>query len=122
MVPRPRTAPFSTANSFDFAIDNPGSYSNEIWTGSLTAEWDFGPGTLTNVFRLRQYDATPTAISTRPPLVLFHSTTETAQEQFSNELRYAMSFDRLDLTVWAVSGSIRIWPIPKCATCLRRPR
>lgn len=86
-------------NSFDFSIDEPGSYSNEIWTGSLTATADIGPGTLTNVFGWRKYDATTNGDIDATPLFLFHSNTESAQEQFSNELRYAMSFDNLDLTV-----------------------
>ena len=51
------------------------------------------------MFGWRQYDATTDGDIDATPLFLFHSTTETAQEQFSNELRYAMSFDRLDLTV-----------------------
>jgi iron complex outermembrane receptor protein len=85
-------------DSFDFAIDNRGSYANEIWTGSLTATADIGPGTLTNVFGWRQYDATTDGDIDATTAFLFHSTTETAQEQFSNELRYAVSTDRLDLT------------------------
>lgn len=88
--------------SFDFSIDNPGSYANEIWTGSLTATLDIGPGTLTNVFGWRQYDATTDGDIDATPLFLFHSATETAQEQFSNELRYAISTaSGLDLTVGA---------------------
>ncbi len=86
-------------NSFDFSIDEPGSYSNEIWTGSLTATVDIGPGTLTNVFGWRNYDATTNGDIDATPAFLFHSNTETAQEQFSNEIRYAISTDRLDLTV-----------------------
>jgi iron complex outermembrane receptor protein len=97
--PTAQNRAFFDRNSFDFAIDEPGSYANEIWTGSLTAEWDIGPGTLTNVFGWRQYDATTRGDIDATPAFLFHSSTETAQEQFSNELRYAMSFDRLDLTV-----------------------
>ena len=97
--PSAQNRAFFDRNSFDIAIDEPGSYSNEIWTGSLTAEWDIGPGTLTNVFGWRQYDATTNGDIDATPLFLFHSNTETAQEQFSNELRYAMSFDRLDLTL-----------------------
>ena len=85
-------------NSFDLAIDEPGSYANEIWTGSLTGTIDIGPGTLTNVFGWRQYDATTRGDIDATPRFLFHSNTETAQEQFSNELRYAISTDRLDLT------------------------
>ncbi|KPF73965.1 TonB-dependent receptor [Blastomonas sp. AAP25] len=86
-------------NSFDFSIDEPGAYANEIWTGSLTATIDIGPGTLTNVFGYRKYDSTTRGDIDGTPRFLFHSTSETAQEQFSNELRYAMSFDSLELTV-----------------------
>lgn len=90
---------FFDRNSFDLSIDEPGSYANEIWTGSLTATVDIGPGTLTNVFGWRKYDATTNGDIDATPVFLFHSNTETAQEQISNELRYAMSFDNLDLTV-----------------------
>ncbi len=86
-------------NSFDFSINEPGNYANEIWTGSLTATLDIGRGTLTNVFGYRKFDSTTLGDIDATPLFLFHSSTETAQEQFSNELRYAISFDRLDLTV-----------------------
>ncbi len=86
-------------NSFDFSIDEPGNYSNEIWTGSLTATIDIGAGTLTNVFGYRKYDSTTLGDIDATPRFLFHSETETEQEQFSNELRYAISLDRLDLTI-----------------------
>jgi len=86
-------------NSFDFSIDEPGAYANEIWTGSLTATLDIGPGTLTNVFGYRKYDSTTRGDIDGTPRFLFHSTSETAQEQFSNELRYALSLDNLDLTI-----------------------
>jgi iron complex outermembrane receptor protein len=97
--PSAQNRAFFDRNSFDFAIDNPGAYGNEIWTGSLTATVDIGPGTLTNVFGWRKYDATTDGDIDATPRFLFHSTTETAQEQFSNEIRYAISTDRLDLTV-----------------------
>jgi len=86
-------------DSFDFAIDNPGMYANEIWTGSLTAELDIGPGTLTNIFGYRDYEGTTDADIDATTLFLFHSNTETAQDQISNELRYAVSTDSFDLTV-----------------------
>ncbi|QFT76600.1 TonB-dependent receptor [Erythrobacter sp. THAF29] len=85
-------------DSFDFAIDNPGSYANEIWTGSVTAELDIGPGTLTNIFGYRTYDANTDADIDATPNFIFHSSTETSQEQISNELRYAISTDTFDLT------------------------
>ncbi|WP_209348886.1 TonB-dependent receptor [Pontixanthobacter sp. CEM42] len=86
-------------NTFDFSIDNDGFYANEIWTGSVTAELDIGPGTLTNVFGYREYSAQTDGDIDSLPAFLFHSFTETEQEQISNELRYAMSFDGLELTV-----------------------
>ncbi len=86
-------------DTFDFAIDNRGSYSNETINASLTAEWDIGPGTLTNIFGYRDYSATTDADIDATALFLFHSNTETEQDQISNEIRYAVSTDNFDLTV-----------------------
>lgn len=86
-------------DSFDFSIDNDGGYDTEIWTGSVTAELDVGPGTLTNVFGYRDYSATTDADIDSLPAFLFHSSTESVQDQISNELRYAMDFDGIQLTV-----------------------
>ena len=96
--PSAQNRAFFDRNSFDFAIDEPGFYANEIWTGSLTAEWDIGPGTLTNVFGYRDYQARTRGDIDATPLFLFHSNSLTEQDQISNELRYAMSFDKIDLT------------------------
>ncbi|MEL6238191.1 MAG: TonB-dependent receptor [Pseudomonadota bacterium] len=84
--------------SFDFAIDNPGFYDTEIFTASLTAEWEIGPGTLTNIFGYRDYSALTDADIDSTPDFLFHSNTETAQDQISNEIRYAISTDAFDIT------------------------
>ncbi len=89
---------FFDRDSFDFAIDEPGFYANEIWTGSLTAEWDIGPGTLTNIFGYRDYSADTRGDIDATPVFLFHSNTSTTQDQISNELRYAISTGGLDLT------------------------
>lgn len=86
-------------DSFDLSIDNEGAYANEIWTGSVTAELDVGPGTLTNVFGYRTYSATTDGDIDALPAFLFHSTTETEQDQISNELRYAVSIGNTELTV-----------------------
>ncbi len=85
--------------TFDFAIDYPGFYDNEIWTGSLKAELDIGPGTLTNIFGYRSYEAGTGGDIDSLPVFIFHSDTDTDQEQFSNELRYAVSTDAFDLTL-----------------------
>ncbi|MXP47663.1 TonB-dependent receptor [Altererythrobacter luteolus] len=86
-------------DTFDMSIDEEGFYANEIWTGSLTAELEVGPGTLTNIFGYREYSAVTQGDIDSLPIFGFHSGTETEQEQISNELRYAMSFDGLELTV-----------------------
>lgn len=90
---------FFDRRSFDFAVDERGFYDNEVWTGSLQANLAIGPGTLTNIFGWRKFD-----ISTRGDIdgttdFVFHSDTATAQEQFSNELRYAVSTSRFDLVL-----------------------
>ncbi|MGY6637492.1 MAG: TonB-dependent receptor [Erythrobacter sp.] len=95
--PSAQNRAFFDRRSFDFAIDEPGNYSNEIWTGSLKADWNVGPGTLTNIFGWRKFDGTTRGDIDATPVFLFHSNTETAQEQFSNELRYAVSTSRFDL-------------------------
>ena len=86
-------------DSFDIAFNNRGFYDNEIWTGSINAEIDIGPGTLTNIFGYRKFEGDAATDIDALPLTLFDSTTETEQEQYSNELRYAVSTDRFDLTV-----------------------
>jgi len=88
-------------DTFDFAIDNRGSYTNETLNASLTAEWDIGPGTLTNIFGYRDFANTTDADIDSTPNFIFHSNTETQQDQISNELRYAVSGDNFDLTVGA---------------------
>jgi iron complex outermembrane receptor protein len=96
--PSAQNRAFFDRNSFDFAIDEPGFYANQIWTGSLTATIDIGPGTLTNVFGYRDYQARTRGDIDATRLFLFHSSTETKQDQISNELRYAISTGGLDLT------------------------
>lgn len=90
---------FFERDSFDFAIDNRGFYDTEIYTTSVTAEWDIGPGTLTNVFGYRDYSALTDADIDATTLPIFNSDTETAQDQISNEIRYAVSTDTFDITV-----------------------
>jgi len=86
-------------DTFDLSIDERGNYDNEIWTGSLTAEVDIGPGTLTNIFGYRDYSATTLGDIDSLPIFVFHSSTETEQDQISNEIRYAISTDNFDLTI-----------------------
>ena len=87
-------------DTFDFAIDNEGSYETEAITGSVKLDWDvaFGNGTVTNILGYRDYETETDGDIDATPLFIFHSTTELAQDQISNELRYAGQFGQTDVT------------------------
>ena len=87
-------------DSFDAAYDNIGGYENEIYTASAEFNLDvpFGDGQITNILAWRDYDATTDGDIDALPAFLFHSNTELAQNQWSNELRYAGTFGNADLT------------------------
>jgi len=86
--------------SFDFSINNPGFGESETLFGSLKTdlEVDFGNGVITNIFGYRKYDGLSSGDIDATPFTLFHSEAELAQEQFSDELRYAGTFGKTDLT------------------------
>jgi iron complex outermembrane recepter protein len=87
-------------DNFDMSINNPGFGESETILGSLRTDLDvgFGNGVITNIFGYRNYESTSSGDIDATPFTLFHSDTEFDQEQFSNELRYAGTFDKLDLT------------------------
>ena len=87
-------------DNFDFSINNPGFGDTETIQGSLRTDLDvgFGNGVITNIFGYRKYESTSSSDIDATPLTLFHSNAEFNQEQYSNELRYAGTFDKLDLT------------------------
>ncbi len=87
-------------DSFDFSIDNAGDYDNESTFVSLKGEWDigFGDGTITSITGYRKYDATTNGDIDASPAANFHSESELAQEQISEELRYNGTFGNLDIT------------------------
>jgi len=87
-------------DSFDFAIDNEGDYKSEAISGTLKTEIDvaFGNGQITNIFGYRDTEGSTDGDIDSTPLNLFHSTTEYAQDQISNELRYNGTFGKVDLT------------------------
>jgi iron complex outermembrane recepter protein len=86
--------------SFDFSINNPGFGESETLFGSLKTDLDvdFGNGVITNIFGYRKYDGLSSGDIDATPFTLFHSEAELAQEQFSDELRYAGTFGKTDLT------------------------
>lgn len=87
-------------DSFDFAIDEEGDYKSEAYFGTLRTEIDvaFGDGQITNIFGYRDTEGSTIGDIDSTPLNLFHSTTEYAQDQISNELRYNGTFGKIDLT------------------------
>lgn len=87
-------------DSFDFSIDNEGDYKSEALSGTLKTEIDvaFGDGLITNIFGYRDTEGSTNGDIDSTPLNLFHSTTEYAQDQISNELRYNGTFGKIDLT------------------------
>ena len=87
-------------DSFDISINNPGFGDTETILGSLRTDLDvgFGNGVITNIFGYRKFESTSSGDIDATPLTLFHSEAEFDQEQYSNELRYAGTFDRMDLT------------------------
>jgi iron complex outermembrane recepter protein len=87
-------------DTFDMSINNPGFGEAETVFGSLRTDYDidFGNGVITNIFGYRKYDSASSGDIDATPFTLFHSNAEFVQEQFSNELRYAGTFDKIDLT------------------------
>lgn len=87
-------------DTFDLSIDERGFYDSDAWLGSIRADLDvsWGNGTITNIFGFRDSEGNTRGDIDSTPGFFFHSSTETTQEQISNELRYAGTFGRLDLT------------------------
>ncbi len=87
-------------NSFDFSINNRGSYDARSKFATLRTDIEVGDtGKITNIFGYRDYKGTTDADIDSTPSTIFHSTTALEQDQLSNELRYAGSFGAADLTI-----------------------
>jgi iron complex outermembrane receptor protein len=85
-------------HSFSFSIDEEG-FSRGEWKMSIAElNYDIGPGTLTNIFGWRTYDEEALTDLDGRPLPILHWQFQTDQEQFSDELRYAVNFQRVKLT------------------------
>jgi iron complex outermembrane receptor protein len=87
-------------DTFDFAIDEPGS-TNAHWNHfaiETNIDIDFGDGTITNIAAYRDYDTSGLGDIDATPAFLFHAPSSLRQEQWSNELRYAGSFGNVDVT------------------------
>ena len=87
-------------DSFDFSIDERGSYDTDAYNGVIRADLDvaFGDGRITNIFGYRTSDGTARGDIDASPFDVFHSDAVTDQEQFSNELRYNGNFGAAEVT------------------------
>ncbi|MGV6802433.1 MAG: TonB-dependent receptor [bacterium] len=87
-------------NSFDVALDEPGftdaEWNNFIAEGNFDVA--FGDGTVTNIFAWREFDQSGRSDIDSSPAFLFHADFVTAQDQLSNELRYAGTYENTDVT------------------------
>lgn len=79
-------------DSFDFAIDEPGSVDAEIDTVNFRLDLETGAGTLTNLFGYRDMYQTGYSDIDAQPAWLFHAGTIIDQDQWSNELRYDIPY------------------------------
>ncbi|TIX51736.1 TonB-dependent receptor [Alteraurantiacibacter aquimixticola] len=84
-------------DTFEISVNQRGFNDSENLFGSLRAELDLGAGKLTNIFGWRDYrQATRNDIDSSPTPI-FQSDTVTEQEQWSNELSYAVETGPLRL-------------------------
>jgi iron complex outermembrane receptor protein len=98
--PASQNAGLFSADSFDFAIDEPGFYDASWDHAILEATWDvgFGDGEVVNILGWRQYENNTLGDIDSSPLFFFHAYSTTDQDQWSNELRYSGSFDNYYVT------------------------
>ncbi len=87
-------------DSFDFAIDEEGFVDLENDLVTFEINWDIalGDGTITNIFGWKDFSGTGASDIDAQPVWLFHAPFWNNQEQFSNELRYNGTFDKINLT------------------------
>jgi len=86
--------------SFGISVDEEGVTRNNWDQASLEANLDtaFGDGKITNILAYRAYEGFVTSDIDSSPSYTFHADTLTRQHQWSNELRYAGTFGRFDVT------------------------
>lgn len=77
-------------DTFQISVNQRGFHESESSFATLRAEIDLGAGTLTNIAGWRDYSLATRNDIDSTPVKLFESDTATAQEQWSNELTYAL--------------------------------
>jgi iron complex outermembrane receptor protein len=98
--PASQNAGLFSADSFDFAIDEPGFYDAGWDQAILETTWDvaFGDGQVVNILGYREYENNTLGDIDSSPIFIFHALSTTDQSQWSNELRYSGSFNNWYLT------------------------
>jgi iron complex outermembrane receptor protein len=98
--PAAQNAGLFSEDSFDFSIDERGSYDAEWDQAILEAslDVDFGDGEIVNILGWRQYSNRTFGDIDSSPFFVFHAGSLTDQDQWSNELRYSGSFGNTYLT------------------------
>jgi iron complex outermembrane receptor protein len=87
-------------DSFNFSIDDPG-HSDSSWDQAfLEGNWNvaFGHGKVTSIFGWRKYYSASNGDIDSTPQPVFHALFQTRQDQRSEELRYAGTFGRAEVT------------------------
>ena len=91
--------PSEVSDNIFAEIDEPGFVDINWDQVTFEANWDIGPGTLTNIFGYRKVDQNALSDVDASPLLLFHGDIIIEQDQISNELRYFGELtDQLDVT------------------------
>ena len=91
-------------NDFKIALDETGYYDIETLTSSWRTDYLLstslfgGEGVITNILGYRQSDRRTLGDIDASAQFIFHSPTMSEQKQISNELRYAESSDKMDIT------------------------
>lgn len=97
---RPTNFGLFGANTFNIAVNEEG-LSRNIWnqvTFETNFDVGFGNGKITNIAAYRDFKGDLVTDLDATPRTDYHFYTHTAQNQFSNELRYAGTFGRVDVT------------------------
>jgi iron complex outermembrane receptor protein len=87
-------------DSFDISLDFRGFYDNKWDQATIETNVDigFGDGVVTNIAGYRAYKSTNAVDTDATPAPLFNGFSVIDQSQFSDELRYAGKFGKVDVT------------------------
>ncbi|MGH8196325.1 MAG: TonB-dependent receptor [Woeseiaceae bacterium] len=98
--PASQNAGLFSADSFDFAIDEPGFYDASWDQVILETTFDvaLGDGEIVDILGYREYSNRTLGDIDSSPFFVFHALSTTDHSQWTNELRYSGSFGNVYLT------------------------